>query len=736
MRLLDANTQTLKQFHERPPYAIVSHRWGAESDEVLYTDINDPSRVRSKAMGHEKVLGACSMALYDGLAFLWLDTCCIDRRNKNELTTAINSMYKWYQKSTVCYVYLHDVNVISEITDSEWFLRGWTLQELIAPPSLKFFAKDWKFLCTREELTQQIADRTGIELRIFLSHGFIPHDVSIAQRMCWAARRETTLAEDMAYSLVGLFNGIHLPAVYGIGKEAFMELQYEIMSKSTDQSLFAWELGEDDSSLLPSTTGLLATSPSQFLNAYEIPYEQFYHLFGIDRRPISECVGVRSGALCVNLPIRKTEDPSVYEALLRCSLDPPQDSPHTQRPLVIYLRRDESHGLFARIHVPTSLRPLQDDSMISFTLKNVDVEQAFHFTPRNPSSRAQTLIPLPQNRDSGPAPTSPVVKSDERATFMHQPMQNEAPEGEAAPSSTPHTDTHTLLTQDSGVAPRPTVCAPERPWIGPFNNSGKIPTDRNTHFSTLFSRLFMRHPRRSKTINVIVCGEPGAGAGGVVNLILGSEDVDSQAEFKCAAMTFTVHDITLNSRNTRIFYAVGPRDHLLDVNGYHTAIENTAKLARVLREDGGVHLLLCCMLGTKLNRNIHRLFYETLCGKKVPTAVLITGLPDAENDLKVAMADTRYDDYAYITVVPPLPAEERGDYERSKKTVLNLIQQSAASSRAAYRPRDGGLMGPILEGFLSTSAKHAMTGERMRGSGSSVSPLTLRRRLGGFQYAR
>jgi len=79
-----------------------------------------------------------------------IDTCCIDKKSSAELSEAINSMYKWYEKSEKCYAYLEDVSsqrtsrFWDNFSESSWFKRGWTLQELIAPMKLKFFAEDWK----------------------------------------------------------------------------------------------------------------------------------------------------------------------------------------------------------------------------------------------------------------------------------------------------------------------------------------------------------------------------------------------------------------------------------------------------------------------------------------------------------------------------------------------------------------------------------------------------------------
>jgi hypothetical protein len=57
--------------------------------------------------------------------------------------------------------------------------------------------------------------------------------------MCWAAYRETSRVEDLAYCLLGIFQ-INMPLLYGEGRKAFSRLQEEILKSSTDLSLLAW----------------------------------------------------------------------------------------------------------------------------------------------------------------------------------------------------------------------------------------------------------------------------------------------------------------------------------------------------------------------------------------------------------------------------------------------------------------------------------------------------------------
>lgn len=328
--------------------------------------------------------------------------------------------------------------------------------------------------------------------------------------------------------------------------------------------------------------------------------------------------------------------------------------------------------------------------MTSFTLEKVHVDEVAHFA-RNPPLRARTPIPLPQNGDSSPVPTSSAVGSDERITSITTHFSTY--------HATPLSDASDL--EDWNVVPP-------------------------------FGRLFIRHPQGSNTMNVIVCGEPGAGAGDVVNLIIGRDVVDSQTEFKCAAMTFTVHDVTLDSKNIRIFYTTGPRDHRLDVKGYHTAIENATKLAQSLRDDGGVHLLLCCMLRTKPNRNIHRLFYETLCDQSVPTVVLVTGFASVGNSLQVDLTGICCDDHADISVVRPRSSEKSSEYECSVETIQEFLVKYTAGSRDVCLPRVCPSIHLVLKEFMSTSEKRTLTLKVWIESkrGSSVGLMSLGGRFG------
>lgn len=261
MRLINVHTLEFEEFEGQkvPTYAILSHRW--EDEEVLFRDMINATADRKKDMA--KIKNCCRQAQRDEIDYVWIDTCCIDKSSSAELSEAINTMFRWYQKAEICYVYLSDVDTTPNdpqfshaFKESAWFTRGWTLQELIAPEDMEFFNSDWEAIGSRTTLRSAIIDVTSIPLDI-LSKLYPLSGVPIAERMSWAAHRQTTRIEDRAYSLMGIFD-INMPMLYGEGDNAFRRLQEEILRRSSDRSI-----------LLFQGPYLFASSPAQFYTLHQ-----------------------------------------------------------------------------------------------------------------------------------------------------------------------------------------------------------------------------------------------------------------------------------------------------------------------------------------------------------------------------------------------------------------------------------------------------------------------------------
>ncbi|ROV94095.1 hypothetical protein VMCG_08243 [Cytospora schulzeri] len=251
MRLINTTTLDLEVFigHHLPRYAILSHTWGEEEVSLQdWSNRNDPSSTISARSGYAKIVACCRTAREDGYDYVWIDTCCIDKTSSAELTESINSMFRWYGRAEVCYAYLIDFDAsassfFSGAKGCVWFTRGWTLQELIAPMAVRFYDVEWQLQGTRDEHGKELEVITGIDSPVLAapgSHKYLaPYKYSVADRMSWAASRETTRTEDTAYCLLGLFN-VNLPLIYGEGLGAFRRLQEAIMRSNNDLTILAW----------------------------------------------------------------------------------------------------------------------------------------------------------------------------------------------------------------------------------------------------------------------------------------------------------------------------------------------------------------------------------------------------------------------------------------------------------------------------------------------------------------
>ncbi|KAI6006209.1 hypothetical protein F5J12DRAFT_742713 [Pisolithus orientalis] len=248
-------------------YVMLSHRWGSSEPllrDVEGTNVYDLSGTDCLA----KLQEFCLCALRRGFLWAWSDTCCIDKDSSAELQEAIGSMFSWYRRSSLTLVYLSDVSGACSPADSVWFKRGWTLQELLASPTILFYTRDWS-LCMNREVANHKADPTMLaELQkatgIAEWHltNFYPGMDEARSRLQWASSRRTTRPEDVAYSLFGIFK-LHLPVLYGESAESALgRLLAEIISRSGDISVLDW-VGEASSihSCFPANLAPYQTLP-------------------------------------------------------------------------------------------------------------------------------------------------------------------------------------------------------------------------------------------------------------------------------------------------------------------------------------------------------------------------------------------------------------------------------------------------------------------------------------------
>ncbi|KAK3654194.1 hypothetical protein LTR56_004249 [Elasticomyces elasticus] len=323
MRLLRVDTL---EFEERDEpvsqalaeYAVLSHTWNY-GHEVLFENMALGTKDVA-ALGYNKILSTCKQAAKDGLKYVWCDTCCLDKRSSSELQETINSMYRFYALSAICYVYLEDVEAgpdwEEQLRNCRWLTRAWCLQELIAPLKVMLYDKDWILLSSLQDAAKLVSSITGLDVRL-LQHKREPGTYSVAQRMSWAANRHASRLEDVAYSLLGIFD-VNLTMLYGEGPKAFRRLQEEIMRVSTDHSIFAWDRPRNGDDREPR--GVLPASPADFSHCGRIG-----RLSGL----LPGAFQLTSRGLKIPLPLANDHEASeTVLALLDCYRSGPTERPY------------------------------------------------------------------------------------------------------------------------------------------------------------------------------------------------------------------------------------------------------------------------------------------------------------------------------------------------------------------------------------------------------------------------
>jgi hypothetical protein len=229
MRLLNIHTLKLVEFSKdtRPAYAIASHRW--DEHEATYTDVRDAQNTSSSGYQKVKDFAKYVKTHVAGIEWLWIDTCCINKEHATELSRAINLMFEWYREADVCLAYLRDVEKAGDelgLQRSEWFERGWTLQELLAPRTVVFLSRTWEVIGNKgavmsgysginvgDGLEKTIAKITKVPLEVLQEYQR-SIQLSTSEKLRWMDGRKTTEEEDLTYALYGILD-VSLGANYG-----------------------------------------------------------------------------------------------------------------------------------------------------------------------------------------------------------------------------------------------------------------------------------------------------------------------------------------------------------------------------------------------------------------------------------------------------------------------------------------------------------------------------------------
>lgn len=275
-------------------------------------------------------------------------------------------MFQWYRDAEVCHAWLADLrtedssNALS-LQSCRWFTRGWTLQELIAPRKVEFYDQSWTFRGTKSDLKDALLKVTGIDGEALENPGIL-YRIPVAQRMSWAAARQTTRIEDMAYCLLGIFD-INMPMLYGEGSRAFLRLQEHIVKEVNDLSIFAWKTTKDQ-----TYQGLFAEDLSAFSESSSI----YIH----EDMSFSPDFTITNKGLRIEAAMKASVDSGGYLMKLNCAQKLNDGS---KKPVGIYLSQ-HAGGIYSRTRA-SEYAPVEDQdtpfqSQAIFILKHVTAQRS------------------------------------------------------------------------------------------------------------------------------------------------------------------------------------------------------------------------------------------------------------------------------------------------------------------------------------------------------------------------
>lgn len=263
MLLLNITSLELCEFSsDAPPYATFSAKY--EDGDVVYDDLRN-TQTAPQRPAFQALQRACSECQSSGLQWLWHDAICIDRRSSTALSESLNSLAEIYRKSKLCIVYLHDLldtqasdfDVESGLSDCSWIRHVWMLPHLIFSTVLRFYDAQGRHIGSKSELITELSRMTSIDEGALRDSNSLA-DYPSCTKMSWAAGLSADRIEDVAYSLLAIFN-ISMNIQYGEGMESFLRLQEEILKSTGDTSILAWQP-------LPNQIyrGMLAHSPLEY----------------------------------------------------------------------------------------------------------------------------------------------------------------------------------------------------------------------------------------------------------------------------------------------------------------------------------------------------------------------------------------------------------------------------------------------------------------------------------------
>ncbi|KAJ8691998.1 hypothetical protein PTI98_011514 [Pleurotus ostreatus] len=212
-------------------YAILSHRWCQDGQELSFADVltgsSDPN-IQEKEE-YKKLM-----------RFFYASAKTIEN-------ASIPRMFSWYRWAYVCMIYFA---TSPKVVEDPWSTRGWTLQEFLAADRFRCFKSDWSpVILTQRKFhaNREVGGADDVYRRLQSVSGYLnwlgyKPGISEVYPLFKAMRnRETTVPEDMVYSLLAALDS-NFGVEYGEGfDKAFYRLQVECLSQGGERRLLLWD---------------------------------------------------------------------------------------------------------------------------------------------------------------------------------------------------------------------------------------------------------------------------------------------------------------------------------------------------------------------------------------------------------------------------------------------------------------------------------------------------------------
>ena len=229
-------------------YVMFSHKW--EYGEPIFQSVQNISIYDLESSSpNTKLQTLCNLIRSLGFQWVWSDTCCIDKKDNVVLQESLVAMFTWYRGSSLTIVYLRGVWSQSQqpgdLWRSIWNTRAWTYQEYVAAVIVQFYTEDWEpylglDVFNHKEspaIISEMEQVSGVSAQELAA--LRPGLERVREKLFLASMRRTTLVEDIAYSLLGIFN-VAIPVIYGEGNRAVGRFLEHILTGSGDVTILAW----------------------------------------------------------------------------------------------------------------------------------------------------------------------------------------------------------------------------------------------------------------------------------------------------------------------------------------------------------------------------------------------------------------------------------------------------------------------------------------------------------------